>query len=192
MIGSDSYMNKMCMEENKNKHMEKHHLTKKEEQNIRTYFFWSIFIKGAISLAEVVVGILVLIVPVASVGNFFLQIAKKELVEEPGDFIATHFISIVGPATDQLVAAGSVFIALYLLSRGLVKIFLIVGLLKNKLWSYPTSLVILGVFVSYQLYQIVVDHSPFIVALTLFDLVVMYFIWKEYKVVKFYEDVKLE
>jgi len=76
------------------------------------------------------------------------------------------------------------YIALYLLSRGLVKVVLIAAMLKNMLWAYPASLCVLGLFVLYQLYQIYSNFSWIIVTLTVFDLFVMYFVWREYQVLK--------
>ncbi|BCG83133.1 hypothetical protein MesoLj113b_66750 [Mesorhizobium sp. 113-3-3] len=38
------------------------------------------------------------------------------------------------------------FYAFYLLSHGIVKLALVVALLKNKLWAYPSSLIVLGLF----------------------------------------------
>jgi uncharacterized membrane protein len=75
------------------------------------------------------------------------------------------------------------FVAFYLLSRGFIKVFLIAGLLMNKLWAYPASLVVLALLVFYQCYQIVTTHSPIVILITLFDLFVMYFIWREWKIV---------
>jgi uncharacterized membrane protein len=71
------------------------------------------------------------------------------------------------------------------LSRGLVKFALVVALLKNQLWAYPSSLVVLGLFVVYQMYQIATAFSALLVFLTIFDLIVIWFIWKEYQVVRF-------
>ena len=36
----------------------------------------------------------------------------------------------------------------------------------------------------YQIYEIYHTHSVFLIALTLFDFVVMWFIWREYEVLK--------
>jgi uncharacterized membrane protein len=89
----------------------------------------------------------------------------------------------------QLSAASVTFIAVYLLSRGLIKVALIAAMLKRMLWAYPAALVVIGLFVLYQLYQIAATHSWFIVLLTIFDLIVMYFIWREYEVLRF-EGIK--
>jgi len=76
------------------------------------------------------------------------------------------------------------FYAFYLLSHGVVKLFLVVGLLKGKLWSYPASLIVLGLFILYQLYRYSYTHGVGLIALTVFDIVVMALIWHEYGLVR--------
>ena len=154
--------------------------TTEEKQEIRRYFRLSIFIKGAISFAEICAGVLALFIPVSLVTDFVAHLAQGELGEDPHSFIATHLVTL---AHQYSVASGT-FIAFYLFSRGLIKLALIVALFKNKLWAYPWSLGVLGLFVLYQLYEIVTTHSSVVVGITLFDLVVMYFIWREYRIVR--------
>jgi uncharacterized membrane protein len=154
--------------------------TQKEEKRIREYFLISILLKGAGSLVEVVAGLLAVFIPVSTFTNLILRYAEGELAENSSDFIATQLTHLA----QQLSVAGGTFIALYLLSRGLIKLLLIIALLKNQLWAYPASLVVLGLFVVYQCYQLVTSFSFLLVALTVFDLIVMWFIWKEYEVVR--------
>lgn len=154
--------------------------TPQQENRITLYFRLSVFLKGGISLVEIVAGILALFIPVSTVTDFLVHLAQGELAEEPADFIAGQLLHFA----QQFSLASSTFIAMYLLSRGAIKLALVIALLKNQLWAYPSSLVVLGLFVVYQIYQIVVTHSPFIIALTMFDLVVMWFIWREYEVLR--------
>jgi uncharacterized membrane protein len=98
-------------------------------------------------------------------------------VEDPNDFLATHlqnFTSTISPQTQT-------FAALYLLSHGVIKAVLVVGLLRNKLWAYPASLAVLALFVAYQVIKFLSSHSIALALLTLFDLVVMWLIWHEYR-----------
>lgn len=154
--------------------------TPAQQENIYRFFRLSVLAKGALSALEIAGGLLVLIIPPAVVANLVLVLTAPELAEEPGDFIASHLAALA----HQFALSSTLFISLYLLSRGLVKLGLVVALLKNKLWAYPASLAVLGLFVVYQLYQIAATHSALIIALTLFDFVVMYFIWREYRVVQ--------
>ena len=62
------------------------------------------------------------------------------------------------------------------------KLLLVVGLLRNKLWAYPWSLVALALFIAYQVYRFTHPHGAGLVALTLFDLVMMWLIWHEWRV----------
>jgi uncharacterized membrane protein len=82
------------------------------------------------------------------------------------------------------------FYAFYLLSHGVVKIFLVIGLLKNKLWSYPASLAVMSLFIVYQLYRFFYTRSLGLIVLTVFDLIVMILIWHEYRLLRRYSPVK--
>ena len=62
---------------------------------------------------------------------------------------------------------------LYLLSHGVVKLFLIAGLLRNRLWAYPVSLVVMGLFIAYRLYCHAQNGGAGLIVLTLFDLFVI-------------------
>jgi uncharacterized membrane protein len=143
-------------------------------------FKWSILLKGASSLAEILLGVVVLFIPASFFTSFADILTRGELAEEPTSFIANHFLT----GAHSLTAMGGIFISLYLISRGAIKLGLIIALLKNKLWAYPCSLAVLALFVMYQLYEITKTHSLAIIAITIFDCIVMYFIWKEYTIVK--------
>jgi uncharacterized membrane protein len=78
----------------------------------------------------------------------------EELIEDPNDFVAIHLLSIA----QNFTVGTQHFYAFYLLSHGVVKVFLVIGLLRNKLWAYPVSLVVLGLFIVYQLYRFVLGE----------------------------------
>jgi len=156
------------------------HFTKNQEHRIREYFLVSVVIKGIISFAETVAGIVAFFIPVSSVTDSILRYANGELAENSSDFIANQLTHIA----HNLAFASSTFIGLYLLSRGLVKLLLIIGLLKNKLWAYPNSIAVIGLFILYQVYQLVISFSGLLVALTIFDMFVIWSIWEEYKVIR--------
>ncbi|HWB34180.1 MAG TPA: DUF2127 domain-containing protein [Candidatus Paceibacterota bacterium] len=151
-----------------------------EERRTKLYFEISVWLKGLISLAEVIAGILVIAVSPANLASWIISASQDELLEEPGSFIASHVLAL----GHQFAATSGVIIAVYLLSRGIIKLGLVAALLRGWLWAYPTSLVILGLFIIYQSYEFALGHSPIIAAITVFDLVVVYFIWREYLIVK--------
>jgi uncharacterized membrane protein len=67
----------------------------------------------------------------------------------------------------------SLFLALYLLSHGIIKIILVVALLQQKLWAYPWLIVFLSIFIVYQIYRLVLSMSLGLLALTLFDIFIV-------------------
>ncbi len=152
-----------------------------QEKRIYRFFEISIFLKGVNAVLEIIGGLLVLVISPEFVQNVAAYFTAEELGQDPHDFIATHMLQWA-----NVYASGShqLFAALQLLSHGIVKLVLVIGLLRNKLWAYPAALIVFGLFVVYQIYLYTFNHSLAIAALTLFDLVVMYFVYREWRVVK--------
>ncbi len=155
-----------------------------EERRIYRFFEISILLKGANAVLEIVGGLLVLVIPPEFVQNIAAYFTSEELGQDTNDFVATHLLQLA-----NLYASGNhqLFVALYLLSHGIVKIILVIGLLKNKLWAYPSALIVFGLFILYQLYLLSHKLSLAMVALTFFDFVVMYLVWREYRIVRSHE-----
>jgi uncharacterized membrane protein len=140
----------------------------------------SLFLKGGFAILEILGGVLFLLLTKNFITNFVWSITADELSEDPNDFIAQHLIGIA----NQMSLSSQHFLALYLLGHGVVKIVLIIGLLKNKLWAYPASLVIFTLFIVYQIYRYYFTHSAWLLALTILDLVIIGLVWHEYKYLK--------
>lgn len=155
-------------------------MLKKEEKEIYLLFKGSLLLKGSISLLELVSGIAAFFIPISLLSSFAGLITQSEITEDPNSFFANHILS----GAHTLTTLGTAYIGIYLISRGALKLGLIVALLKNKLWAYPWSLAVLGLFVMFQLYEIAKSQSLALIAVTLFDFIVMYFIWKEYTIVR--------
>jgi ABC-type nickel/cobalt efflux system permease component RcnA len=62
-----------------------------------------------------------------------------------------------------------------------VKVVLVAALLKNQLWAYPWTIVFLGVFIVYQLYRLSLQPSVGLTALTIFDALIAWLTWREYR-----------
>lgn len=75
--------------------------------------------------------------------------------------------------------------AFYFFSHGFVKLLLVWGLLTVRLWAYPISIVFLGGFSAYQLYEILfVDFSWVLSFFMIFNSIVTLLIIDEYKRIK--------
>ena len=146
------------------------------EHRVHQIFQVSVLLKGAHALIECLGGIVLALVGTGSIVNFVNAITQDELIENPNDFVATHLLAMVNDFSVQTQH----FYTFYLLSHGLVKVALVVGLLKEKLWAYPASLVVMSLFVLYQLYRFSYTHGFGLIVLTVFDVIVMILIWHEY------------
>ena len=140
----------------------------------------SLLMKGAHAVLECIGGVLLAFVPTSAFVTLVGKLTQDELYEDPHDFIATHLATFA----QGFSVSTQHFYAFYLLSHGVVKLFLVVVLLRGKLWAYPLALVTLALFVVYQLYRFSYTHSAGLIALSVFDLFVMAMIWAEYRTVR--------
>jgi len=151
------------------------------ERRIHRIFRISVLLKGAHALVECGGGLALALVSTSAITRLVNALTQEELIEDPNDLVASHLLSLA-----QNFSVGTQrFYAFYLLSHGLIKAFLVVGLLKNKLWAYPVSLVVLGLFIVYQLYRFSYTHGFGLIVLTVFDVFVMALIWHEYRAISF-------
>jgi len=149
------------------------------EQTVYELFKWSIILKGVISLGEVIVGLALLLFPAERIIALVHQGAAA-LTGHANNPVAAHALGELA----QFKKGAVLFVAFYLLTRGIIKCGLIWALLRNILWAYPASLIVLGLLVLYQFYEIAKAGSVFVIGITLFDLFVIYFIWREWRIVK--------
>lgn len=150
----------------------------KKEKDIRLVFVVSLILKGLNAFLEIIGGILLFFT--GTVTTLLSLLINGELVEDPHDFIASHLQNLL----PYFSGHSQLFFAFYLLIHGVIKIFLVVNLLRNKIWAYPTTIVVLGLFILYQLYRLSHGYSWFLVLLTVFDMLIIYLTWHEYKLVK--------
>jgi uncharacterized membrane protein len=140
-------------------------------------FEGGVILKGIDGALEFLGGLLVLFVSPARLHNFVDFITHRELVEDPHDKIANLLLH----ATNHYSDGGRTFLVVYLWVHAAIKLTAVVGILKNWLWAYPFSLISLGLLVVYQLYSIFfVRASIGIILLTIFDVIIIGLIWREY------------
>jgi uncharacterized membrane protein len=145
--------------------------------NVHRLFKIGVLIKGADGILEIIGGLLFLLLQQSALNTVTVFLTAHELSEDPGDWIANS----LRHAVENLSLDTRLFASAYLVIHGLVKVFLVTGLLRGKMWAYPTALAFLGAFVFYQSYRFVHTHSIGLLILTAFDLVVVSLIWLEYR-----------
>lgn len=131
-------------------------------------------------ILEIVGAVLLLSIDIKKWPSYIAIIFQGELLEDPNDFIANFFLNSIQKLDVSIQFSGF----LYLLSHGLVKLFLVVSLLNKKYWAYPLSEVVLLIFILYQTYLYTNNGSIFILFLNAIDIMLMVLIWIEYKKVK--------
>ena len=151
--------------------------TARREKTLHRLFLISVWIKGGAGLLETLAGVPFFFVAPKAIERFVVFLTAPELSEDPNDWIATTLTHVVRHfAADTALFAGA-----YLVIHGLIKIFLVAGLLRGRLWAYPLSLWFLATFIVYQCYRYTYTHSVWLVLLTIVDLIVAFLIWHEYQ-----------
>ena len=151
-----------------------------QEKRIHQIFVTSVLFKGAHALIETVSGVALYLVSAATIVRTITGWSYDELAEDHHDWIASHMLDFAR----HFSVADHDFYAFYLLSHGLVKAVLVWGLLREKLWAYPASFVVFGAFIAYQLYRYSFTHEIALVALSIFDLFVIYLAVHEYRLLR--------
>jgi uncharacterized membrane protein len=72
------------------------------------------------------------------------------------------------------------FASTYLIAHGAAKVFIAWGLIREKLWAFPTALLVFGLLVVSQLDRFTHTHSATLAVLIALDVAVCYLIWREY------------
>lgn len=150
------------------------------EKRIHDLFAISVLLKGAHAIIEIASGIALYLFKTQTIVGLLNRLAARELIEDPRDFLAVHLLKFAEGFSVQ----AHYFYAFYLLSHGIVKIFLVAGLLREKLWAYPASFAVFGAFIVYQLYRFSYTHELTLIALSILDAIVIALAWHEYKLVR--------
>jgi uncharacterized membrane protein len=151
-----------------------------QERRIHQIFEVSILLKGAHAAIETIAGLALALTNNAWIAGVVTQASQSELIEDKRNIVANHLATWAQGFSIQ----SQHFYAWYLLSHGLVKLALVAGLLMRKLWAYPTTMVVLGLFITYQLYRYTETHGLGLLLLTVLDVLVVTLTWHEYRLMR--------
>lgn len=147
------------------------------EQTIRRVFRISLILKAIDSAIEMAAGVALYFVSHSAIIGLVNWLTHTELTEDPRDFIANWLMhSAEAFSVPKKTAA-----AVYLLSHGAIKLFLVIMVLRDKAWAYPLFMIALTLLIGYQCYQITHTFSLWLTVLTVFDAAVLVLTWHEYK-----------
>lgn len=151
-----------------------------DEHRVHQLFLLSVILKGIDAMIEVIGGLALAFVGQRQILMLVGWLTRGELVEDPHDFVANALLHFA-----QTFSIGSkTFYTYYLASHGAIKLVMVAGLLANRRWAYPFGLVVMGIFIAYQVYEYARTFSIGMLLLTLFDMIVVWLIWREYRLVR--------
>jgi uncharacterized membrane protein len=136
----------------------------------------AIILKLLDGILEIIGGVLLFLVSPEKITSWAETFTRHELSQDPNDWFSNKVLH----AAHGLTGAGLTYAAIYLLAHGIVKVVLITALLRDRLWAYPWTIAFLLAFIVYQLYRIALRPTVGLIALTIFDVIVVWLTWREY------------
>ncbi|MCL5096247.1 MAG: DUF2127 domain-containing protein [Candidatus Omnitrophica bacterium] len=146
------------------------------EKTLHRLFIVGVWIKGFDGIMETVAGFIFLFVSRGTLISVLFSLTHPELMEDPDDWVA----NTLRHQFSQMSVGGKLFGGVYLLVHGLLKLFLVAGLLRGRLWSFPTGMIVLVAFIGYQAYRMLHHFSVGLAFLTVLDGLIIALIYNEY------------
>jgi uncharacterized membrane protein len=147
------------------------------QSKLHWFFEAGIVVKAVDSAIEIALGILFFLIAPGTIDRAIYFFMGDELTEQPRDFIwRTLLHQWIGVSPEAQALWASLF-----LWHGIVKVILVIGLSREKLWIFPFAGAAFGLFALYQMYQIALSFSLFLTLLTIVDIIFIFLIVREYQ-----------
>ena len=143
-------------------------------------FYGGLVIKGLDAIIEFMGGFLLIFLSHDWLNQLIQSIALPELKEDPTDTVMNYLITF----GQNFSISSQHTVAIYMVLHGATKLVVIWLLWNKKLWAYPLSIVIFGLFVIYELYSYAHNHSVLLLLLIFVDLAMIVMIILEYNHLK--------
>jgi uncharacterized membrane protein len=106
-----------------------------QEKYLHLAFEVSLVLKAVFAVGEILAGIGAYFLTQQFLFKLVERITRQELLEDPRDFIANYLFQ----SAQNFSVSARKFTAVYLLTHGVVKLWLIIGLLRRKLGYYQSQ-----------------------------------------------------
>lgn len=134
--------------------------------------WWKIFY-GAVRVA---LGFVLLKLIGTPFNDIFYSLMSHELSTDKTDVVFQFIFRLIENHSFTV----TYFIAAYLLFWGVLDILFSVLLLRRKLWAFPMSMILMGLFIVYEIYRVIHTKSLILLALIFVGIGVLYLIDVEY------------
>lgn len=109
--------------------------------------------------------------------HLMTTVMEHELLEKTPDFI----FSVISHILTTHDFSVTYFLAFYFIFWGSVDAVLSYQLLKDKIWAFPISLGLIGMFIIYSIFRLTYTHSLVLFGVIVLDIIIMTLIYREYK-----------
>ncbi|MFV0301794.1 MAG: DUF2127 domain-containing protein, partial [Paracoccus sp. (in: a-proteobacteria)] len=137
----------------------------------------SLLLKGIFAALESLAGAALLFVTHGAILGLVDWLTRNELIEDPADPLAADAMRLA----ERFSADSQHFYAIYLLTHGLVKLVVVLMLARRISAAYPLAMAVFAGFIAYQLHRWSLTGSPMMLALSGFDLMVIWLTWREWR-----------
>ncbi len=148
-----------------------------EARLVHVVFLIGVIGKGIDGVLETIGGVALFFVDPNQINHWVRALTAHELSEDPDDVVARY----LRDAAHRLSPHTKTFGAAYLLVHGLIKVGLVGGLLRRRLWAYPAAMAAFLAFVIYQIYRYSLTGADSLLFLSALDVVVIVLTWLEYR-----------
>ncbi|HXR43250.1 MAG TPA: DUF2127 domain-containing protein [Pseudolysinimonas sp.] len=153
-----------------------------EERRPRTtldrVFAVGVVIKGIDGAVELIAGFLLWLAP--GLVDAVLRAILGEAARGDGA-IAGLVATGVAHADVTVLTGGTGFLILFLIAHGVIKLVLVYCLLRRIIRAYPWALLVLVVFLGYQVWTLIAAPSVALALFVVLDVVIIVLVWREYR-----------
>lgn len=141
------------------------------------FFRLLMVLKGADGAVQVLGALLLAVVPPSVVTGLANAVITRDLVGDVNGTLAHH----LSKAAQHFAEGGTrVFAIGFLLAHGVVKLGLVAAMLRRKLAAFPIAIVVLAVFIVFEITRAARTGSIALPVFAAFDLVVLVMVIREF------------
>lgn len=108
------------------------------------------------------------------------RLMSHELVEDPNDML----YALVSHILTGHPLYVTYFLSVYFIFWGVVDVALSYNLLQHRLWAFPASFALIGLFMLYEVVRFTHTHSLILLSVVAVDVVILWLIHREYRKLK--------
>jgi uncharacterized membrane protein len=151
--------------------------TPKVEHRLHQVFEVSLLAKGLFAGAEMLGGVGLLVLNNRWIVHTAKILGHRNIGSEPPDHLTLWALHLAEAFSVQSQS----FWAWYMIAHAAMRLAVVLGLVLRIDWAYPASIIMLCGFIAYQLERFWFTAAWSLIALTVFDLVVIWLIWHEHQ-----------